>query len=345
MSIPIVKLVFLLSAYPIEGENIGVGWLLENSKPLEGFSVTHEPDEADIILFVEGHPGLDPYFFRVINHTLFKKYPQKCILFHDADRSVTLARTITPCIHKNRADPATKAGFHYIARPMENHFINTAKDFDCPRDYLFSFDGASKRNPTRQAIMQLEHPQGLLIDRGGQRIWTFTDKELKEMQRHFAESMLRSHFVLCPAGIGPSSYRLFETMQLARVPVILSDQLVLPEGPDWNEFSITIPERMAHCIPEILEERKSEAREMGITAREVWEDYFSPEVSLQRLCEAADRRVVHPYKSFQKLHDCANFLHKEHSRGLFRYIFRQRKQLKQQLANLTMDAYHPQSTD
>jgi hypothetical protein len=329
MSPPPDKSVFLLTAYPTASERNRVNWLIDNSKALTGYRICAAPEEADIILFVEGHPELDPYFFNVIKHPLFKSYPEKCVLYHDSDRSVTPTRTITPCIPKSKADPKTKAGFHYIACSLENPFLNKLENFEHSREYLFSFDGASNRHNVRKTIMQLKHPQGLLIDRGAQRIWTRTGKVLEEMQRSFADSMLRSHFVLCPAGIGPSSYRLFETMQIARAPVILSDQLMRPAGPDWDQFSITIPESMAHKIPEILESRKSEAIAMGIAARQAWERYFSPQASLQGLCEVADRLVNQPYRLSHQLKDSLAYLQPYHIRGLFRYFRRQRKQLKQ----------------
>jgi hypothetical protein len=329
MNAPTEKSVYLLTAYPSASERNRVNWLIENSTALKGYRTISDPQAADIILFVEGHPELDPYFFNVIKHPLFESYPEKCVLYHDSDRSVTPARTITPCIPKSKADPKTKAGFHYIACPLENPFLNKLDSFEHSREYLFSFDGASNRHNVRQAIMQLKHPQGLLIDRGAQRIWTRTGKVLEEMQRSFADSMLRSHFVLCPAGIGPSSYRLFETMQIARAPVILSDQLMRPDGPNWDAFSITIPEKMAHKIPEILESRKSEAIAMGIAARKAWEQHFSPQASLQRLCEAADRLTAQPYKLSQRVNDSLAYLQPYHIRGLFRYFRRQRKKLKQ----------------
>ncbi|MGZ0656102.1 exostosin domain-containing protein [Coraliomargarita sp. W4R53] len=323
--------VFLVNPYSSVTEQKRLQWLIDHSKALEGYRISSDSKEAEIILFVAGHPEYDPYFSQVLKHPLFERYPEKCALYHDRDRTVTLARTIAPCITKWSADPSTKLGFHYIACPLENQFLNKCENFDHPRDYLFSFDGASNRHKVRKAIMQIKHPDGLLIDRGSQRIWTLSGKELEENQKSFADSMLRSHFVLCPAGIGPSSYRLFETMQIARVPVILSDQLIRPLGPNWDEISITIPEKMTHRIPEILESRKSESVAMGLAARKAWEQHFSPEASLQRLCEAADKLVAQPYKTRHRLYDGMSYLQPYHLRGLCRYFLRQRKQLKQEL--------------
>jgi len=58
--------------------------------------------------------------------------------------------------------------------------------------------------------------------------------------KEYAKAILNSQFVLCPAGWGPATYRLFETMEMGRVPVTLSDEWVPPPGPRWDEFSIAL---------------------------------------------------------------------------------------------------------
>src|SRR5262245_25097689 len=52
----------------------------------------------------------------------------------------------------------------------------------------------------------------------------------------------RSRFTLCPRGFGPTSFRLYEAMQLGSVPVYVSDHHHLPwtDEIDWNEIEILI---------------------------------------------------------------------------------------------------------
>jgi hypothetical protein len=110
-------------------------------------------------------------------------------------------------------------------------------------------------------------------------------RERLDYDRRYAEVAKASKFVLCPRGLSVSSIRLFETMGMGRVPVILSDDWIAPEGPCWEQFSIRLPEDDYAQIPRILEQRESEAVEMGERARKEWEEWFSDEVLFHRLVE------------------------------------------------------------
>ena len=47
--------------------------------------------------------------------------------------------------------------------------------------------------------------------------------------------------MICPRGWGSSSIRLFEVMEMGRVPVIISDAWV-NEAPKWADFSVRVSE-------------------------------------------------------------------------------------------------------
>jgi hypothetical protein len=95
----------------------------------------------------------------------------------------------------------------------------------------------------------------------------------------------RSKFILCVRGIGTSRWRLFEALKGGRVPVIISDQWVPPEGPQWAECSIRVPESKVRMIPETLERREPGASKLAIAARKAWDDWFSSEVVFHRIVE------------------------------------------------------------
>ncbi|MDQ2919268.1 MAG: glycosyltransferase family 47 protein, partial [Verrucomicrobiota bacterium] len=92
-------------------------------------------------------------------------------------------------------------------------------------------------------------------------------------------------FVLCPRGVGASTIRLFETMRMGRVPVILSDEWVPPVGPLWEKFSVRVAEKDFAQVPRLLEEREHMAVPMGQLARREWEEWFSPEVAFHRVVD------------------------------------------------------------
>jgi len=90
----------------------------------------------------------------------------------------------------------------------------------------------------------------------------------------YVQEILDSDFVLCPRGHSPSTYRLYEAMQLGRCPVVIADDWIPPLGPDWSTCSITIPERQIYRIPEILMNQRHRSQELGAQARRVWEQWF-----------------------------------------------------------------------
>lgn len=122
--------------------------------------------------------------------------------------------------------------------------------------------------------------------------WQRPEKE--KFVDSFREIAARSQFVICPRGISPSSIRLYEAMEAAAVPVILSDELELPVGPEWETFCLRVPEREIDRTPRLIEEQQARAREMGAAARSAWELYFSPQNTVQSVVSWARLLLNHP---------------------------------------------------
>src|SRR5688572_29067298 len=111
------------------------------------------------------------------------------------------------------------------------------------------------------------------------------ERERFDYERRYAEVAKASKFVLCPRGLSVSSIRLFETMRMGRVPVILSDAWIAPPGPRWEMCAIRVREKDFAKVPRLLEQREPEAVKMGELARKEWEEWFSDEVLFHRLVE------------------------------------------------------------
>jgi Exostosin family len=308
------------------------GWLMSKSEE-EDLICTKDPRAADAIIFVESHHGEDPYFRSVHKHPLFKKYRQKCVLYHDSDLSVTTIPTISPSIESWQYNPKHKRAFHYIARITENETIDQSSvNYDTKRDYLYSFMG-SKTHSVRNKILDFNHPpDAYLKDTTGINAWELNNADKIDYEREYFDVINKSSFVLSPRGIGPCTYRLFEAMQLGRVPVIISDAWVKIPNIDWAKFAIIIPESDIASIPQILRDRKNEAVAMGLLAREYWEKYFSPTVSLQHIAIAAKDLLKHNYTFKDSLKDYSQFLRSAfHFRNFLRF---KKNQLKRTLLSI-----------
>jgi hypothetical protein len=117
-------------------------------------------------------------------------------------------------------------------------------------------------------------------------IWDkmFNRSGLQEKQL-YADILRQTRFNLCPrgcvlAGVGS---RLFETIQAARVPVIISDHAVLPAGINWDMCSVRIKERDISKISKILTSYESSWMELASNARLVYEEHFSADVLLDEI--------------------------------------------------------------
>ena len=65
----------------------------------------------------------------------------------------------------------------------------------------------------------------------------------ERMRAEFAAQMRASDYVLCVRGAGNFSVRLFETLAMGRVPVLLETDLVLPcaDVIDWDAIAVRVP--------------------------------------------------------------------------------------------------------
>lgn len=296
------------------------GWLKSNNK-LAGVNCVEDPDLADIILFVEAHDSDDPYFRNVIKHPLYKKYMSKCVLYHDADLSITTMPTISPSIESWQYDIKHKRSFHYIARMCENiTFDNSIVNYSENRKYLYSFIGG-RTHKVRDKLFDQQHlPDAFLYDCTGYRAWELSVEDKLAYEKNYYNISNESYFILAPRGIGPCSYRLFETMQIGRVPVIISDAWIKIPNIDWDSFTITISEAEINLIPQILNNRKEEAIEMGKIARKNWETHFSPEVSLYKIAMAAKELLQHKYSRRDSLKDYSQFfMQRWHLKNMLRF--------------------------
>jgi hypothetical protein len=174
--------------------------------------------------------------------------------------------------------PIYEYGFYL--RVFDNLVIQNEPTFS-QAEYLFSFVGSSSNSASvRNRILRLRHEACFLED---------SSSGQSDRDTRYAELLHKSKFVLCPRGVGASTWRVFETMRAGRVPVIVSDEWCPPRGPSWHEFSLKVDEKDIDQIPDILESVKERAREMGTKARQAWEAHFNLTTSFHWIAEACLR--------------------------------------------------------
>jgi len=106
----------------------------------------------------------------------------------------------------------------------------------------------------------------------------------------FQRLMANSKFALCPRGYGPTSYRLYEAIQMGCVPVYIYDEPHLPYADelDWSEFCVLVPESELGRLPNTLKEISHKRwQNMQERCTEVYKSHFN----MRSTCEWVKKHV------------------------------------------------------
>jgi len=142
------------------------------------------------------------------------------------------------------------------------------------KDILYSFIGAYDPEwyltDVRKRIFDMKHSESAVVKK--RPYWHFAptvyDEQLEgkdiplekkadldERENEYRDILARSIFSLCPSGSGPNTIRLWESLYAGAIPVILSDDLILPDEEcfEWDRCVIRIPEKDVEKVPAILQ--------------------------------------------------------------------------------------------
>lgn len=316
--------IFILSAYPDHEQNFAYQNIRKSSlyDSYKEYELVDNPKVADLIIFVEHHPGSDPYFFQVLKHPVYKQYKNKCYLYHDNDLHLTFIPTISPSVCVSTFNKKLHHPYHYLEQISMNPYVEYIPDEEFEKKYLFSFIGASRTYPTvRDRIIELFQGDKNVVDTNHSNSWELNENERDIYFKSYAQILFQSKFILCPRGIGPSSYRQYESMKIGIAPVIISDDWVGAEEIDWDSCSIRIKEKDISEIYNILKSRENDYIELGINARKNYEKFMAFESQFHFLSEAAAK--LHATRKEVSVFDCLNeylrFFEPFHFRNLLRY--------------------------
>jgi len=255
------------------------GWAGRGTRhPLVG-----RPEEADLILFVFGTDLRAP--LSAGEEALLAGRPGDCFAWDGKDHPIGFLPGLYAALPGHAFD---RRRFRTYCYPVENRQVEAAWQSQPEKSLFFSFLGGATSSLRRKLYRHdYGRPDVFVENTTAHQEWNPHQPAWIERKQRYAEILARSEFCLCPRGAGVGSIRLFEAMQAGSVPVLLSDAYVLPEGPDWDQFLIRLPESAIdrHELPALLEPWRGRSREMGLRARQAWEAWFAPGVWLDRIVE------------------------------------------------------------
>jgi hypothetical protein len=241
---------------------------------------------ADVILldasFTQYIGYVDLARMTVRRHPLRLKYPEKCFVYDTEDYPAPFVPGVFASLDCRTQDRTRERAGPYVHQ-LGNALLDP-RGLAAHAKNLFSFVGTPSTHPVRREIVKVLHPRGQILVTDGR--WPKGRSERDRFKQQYAESIHNSKFVLCPRGRGTSSVRLFEVLQAGRVPVIIADHWVAPEGPQWESCSVRVAENEIGRIPELLEGMESRFEQMAAAARSTFEDWFSEERVLDRIIDS-----------------------------------------------------------
>ena len=258
--------------------------------------VCDDPAAADALVFTECHLIDDWRLRPIFRSSLFRRYPEKAFVYNERDLPWCALPGVYVSMPRHTFDPVRQRSFAYYAVEEPYRKLGVARAPSADPDLLFSLV-ASPTHRSRSVLFALRHPRAVVESVDAFAFFDPGSRDFDARRRHFAETLYRSKFVLCPRGRGSSSIRLYEALAAGRVPVILSDAWVPPAGPAWDRISVRWPERRVDGLIEHLEELEPRAAAMGLEARAAFEAWFAPDMTFHRIVDLLEEcRAVPPHE-------------------------------------------------
>ena len=237
------------------------------------FEQTILPEQADVFLIQEHNSLKDfRYINEILNDPFLGKYFNKTFTINIDDCATGILRGLYTSLRKSRFNPDIYGAVPFLMYP--NELVFSQKPTAIIPNYLAGWRGNTTSNKIRALIIESlsDKPD---IHFGKTMSWLNHDEKEKQVYIDLIEN---SKFSLCPAGLAPVTFRIFESMALGRCPIIISDEFVLPLGPKWENFALFFPENDINGLYPFLLKNEPRYKELGERAHEAWQSFFGPRV-------------------------------------------------------------------
>ena len=243
------------------------------------FKYTENPDRADIFILPYKFKGTNDSYFEFLadlaernNKFLYAFYNDDDESYYDIPKNVRLYRTSMN--ERSRQDkeipmPAFTADF------FDNNYI-------IPEKPEIGYCGHTLHG--RAKILNKISNSGVhtnFIVRDG--FWAPELPNKSEAKRQFVKNLEENLFTVCYRGAGNFSYRLYETLMMGRIPLLINTSTVLPENIKNQMVYLNVDEDDRELEKKVFEYCHKLVKEDPInslkaqwTNRKVWLNYSSP---------------------------------------------------------------------
>ena len=172
---------------------------------------------------------------------------------------------------------------------------------DKKRDIFCSFVGANTHEIRRKLDQQLKDDKNYYFEMSG---WEINIPKHKEI--NFKDITERSVFTLCPRGDGPTSFRMYEAMQLGSIPVYVYNVKWIPYEKElnWIDLCVFVNENEISHIKDILENIPQERIDfMRSKISDIYDEWFSLDRMCQKIISNLNNEKMRLLTFFSDSHD------------------------------------------
>jgi hypothetical protein len=107
----------------------------------------------------------------------------------------------------------------------------------------------------------------------------------------YVELLANSRIAICPRGAGAATFRFWEALAMGCVPLLISDDLVLPleDRIDWDAIVLRLAEKDIDRLQDFVEAQDG-LEAMAEEGHRVWQEWFSPENWIRGVAAAVKLR-------------------------------------------------------
>lgn len=255
---------------------------------LLGYSRHHcevlDPDEADAVVFLESNRFKSRHDIDLFARTdLLRQFCHKSFTINYSAHPLPLLPGLYVSLPQGSYDVRWARAIPYPF-PSPNPKLSGIEPLNDTPCVDVSFRGALS-HPVRGILVEVlkKYPElgsCQIINR-------WFDHSFDE-QVDYIHEISSSRFVLCPRGLATSSYRLYESIQIGSVPVVISDDWVPPDGIDWHACTLRVSEDRLNELPDLLKTAKHRWPAMKVEVSRVWHHKLRDEVLADTIFDQLD---------------------------------------------------------
>jgi len=211
---------------------------------------TDNPDEAQLFYCGQFHDK-DAWKLNPNKFEFFQGRESRHVFDIEGDwRGMEIPEWLRPCVMTAMNVPERNRSWNIMARPgcskLLVHLAREAQsEFGVPTKKHFFFRGQRDSRNLREKVYQIlrsaDLPYRFMFNLDWSAVKDIAHPDVVEYQQIMRESA----FVLCPAGEGQATLRMYEACYFGRIPIVIADCLWTWEDVTDISFCLRIPSQMS----------------------------------------------------------------------------------------------------